>query len=36
MEEGQGEEARFCWLPLSSVLSPAFLAGERMGILKNP
>jgi len=30
MEEGRGEEARFCWLPLSSVLSPAFLAGERI------
>ena len=36
MEEGWGEEARFYWFPLSSVLSPLVPRGERMVSLMQP
>ena len=36
MEEGWGEEARFYWFPLSSVLSPLVPRGERMESLMQP
>ena len=34
--EGWGEEARFYWFPLSSVLSPLVPRGERMESLMQP
>src|SRR5258708_12837945 len=34
--EGRGEEVRFYWFPLSSVLSPLVPRGERMGSLMQP
>src|SRR5260370_31914714 len=34
--EGWGEEERFYWFPLSSVLSPLVPHGERMGSLMQP
>src|SRR2546428_3957994 len=35
-EKGWGEEVRFYWFPLSSVLSPLVPHGERMGNLMQP
>src|SRR6266852_1647495 len=36
MEERAGEEGRFYWFPLSSVLSPLVPRGERMESLMQP
>jgi hypothetical protein len=36
MEERAGEEVRFYWFPLSSVLSPLVPRGERMESLMQP
>jgi len=35
-ERGWGEEVRFYWFPLSSVLSPLVPRGERMESLMQP